>query len=373
MSNESDSLKNEISHPKIARMFSECVEVVGQEHVEEVLSGKASHSGDGNLVAYIGLEPSGKAHLGWLLLSRTIGKMLDDGVNVIILLADWHAWVNDKFDRDMEKISLAADYMTEVFCSLLGDPEVGDGPGQVRFIRASDIMDSGKYWERVLRCSKNMSLSRVRRTFSIMGRDEDSSDHDLSAFFYPALQAADIFELEVDIAFGGMDQRKAHMYMREVADRNGWTKPTCIHTPMLSGLKGPGGRMDSFDYKMSKSDPNNAVILHDTKEMLRKKMKKAFLEVGNSSSAVFEITEHVIIPMLGEISITPDPKYGKPSKFSDPEKFVSAVSDGIVHPLDAKLAVADSLAEILMPLSEYFEKNPDSLHNIESMTAKGRA
>ena len=129
--------------------------------------------------------------------------------------------------------------------------------------------------------------------------------------------------------------------------------------------------MDSFDYKMSKSDPNNAVILHDTKEMLRKKMKKAFLEVGNSSSAVFEITEHVIIPMLGEISITPDPKYGKPSQFSDPEKFVSAVSDGIVHPLDAKLAVADSLSEILMPLYEYFEKNPDSLHSIESMTANG--
>ena len=60
-----------------------------------------------------------------------------------------------------------------------------------------------------------MSLSRVRRTFSIMGRDEDSSDHDLAAFYYPALQAADIFELEVDIALGGMDQRKAHMYMRD--------------------------------------------------------------------------------------------------------------------------------------------------------------
>ena len=63
------------------------------------------------------------------------------------------------------------------------------------------------------------------------GEDEDSSDHDLAAFYYPALQAADIFELEVDIAFGGMDQRKAHMYMREVAEKNQWTKPTCIHTP----------------------------------------------------------------------------------------------------------------------------------------------
>ena len=34
--------------------------------------------------------------------------------------------------------------------------------------------------------------------------------------FYPPMQAADIFELNIDIAFGGMDQRKAHMYMREL-------------------------------------------------------------------------------------------------------------------------------------------------------------
>ncbi len=87
--------------------------------------------------------------------------------------------VNDKFDRDMEKIGLAGEYMIEVFKALLGGPNEGEGPGELRFIRASEIMDSGKYWERVLRCSKNMSLSRVRRTFSIMGRDHDSSDHDL--------------------------------------------------------------------------------------------------------------------------------------------------------------------------------------------------
>ena len=37
---------------------------------------------------------------------------------------------------------------------------------------------------RVLR-APGMSLNRARRTFSIMGRSEDSSDDDLYAFFYP--------------------------------------------------------------------------------------------------------------------------------------------------------------------------------------------
>ncbi len=369
MASDEIQADEEVRHPVADRMFSDCSEVIGINHVESVLLGSASHSGDNQLVAYVGLEPSGKAHLGWLLLSGTIRKMLDEGINVIILLADWHAWVNDKFGRDMAKISIAADYMSEVFRVLLDYPGLGDGPGQVRFVRASEVMDSGKYWERVLRCSKNMSLSRVRRTFSIMGRDEDSSDHDLSAFYYPALQAADIFELEVDIALGGMDQRKAHMYMREVADRNDWTKPTCIHTPMLSGLKGAGGRMDSFEYKMSKSDPNNAIILHDSKDVLRKKMKKAFLEVGNDSSAIFEIVEHVIIPRMGNIVVTPDPKYGAPSSFSNSGDFVSSVSEGNVHPLDAKIAVADALSEILSPVSKYFQDNPELLERMESFYA----
>ena len=367
----SDGNSSEIdskSQERIGHMFSGCQEVVGINHVESVFSGGPSHSGDQELVAYIGLEPSGKAHLGWMILADTISNLIDEGVNVIILLADWHAWVNDKFDRDMGKISIASEYMSEMFRAILGNPKEGNGPGEVRFVRASEIMDSGKYWERVLRCSKNMSLSRVRRTFSIMGRDEDSSDHDLAAFYYPALQAADIFELQVDIAFGGMDQRKAHMYMREVAEKNHWIKPTCIHTPMLSGLKGPGGRMDSFDHKMSKSDPGNAILLDDDPESIRVKMRKAFLEVGSQNSPVFEISRHVIIPKVGKITVTPDPKYGEASEWYDAQAFIDAVSSGTIHPLDAKMAVADCLSEVLSPISEHFSDKTELLESINSIT-----
>ena len=69
-----------------------------------------------------------------------------------------------------------------------------------------------------------------------MGRDEASGRRFIE-IFYPAMQAADIFEMDIDLAIGGMDQRKAHMYMREVADHWGWTKATCIHTPIISGLR----------------------------------------------------------------------------------------------------------------------------------------
>ena len=67
---ESNSLSSlEISQRnKIERMFSGCEEVVGIDHIVSVLNGKPSHSGNNQISAYIGLEPSGKAHLGWLIL-----------------------------------------------------------------------------------------------------------------------------------------------------------------------------------------------------------------------------------------------------------------------------------------------------------------
>ena len=360
---------SETANSSMLRMFANVEEIVGANHVASVIDGAPSAGGDDIIRAYIGLEPSGKAHLGWLLISDCIGNMLREGVNVTILLADWHAWVNDKFGRDMEKISIAADYMSEVFRVLLGHPSEGESAGQIQFQRASVLMNEGTYWETVLRCSKGMSLARARRTFSIMGRTEDSSDDDLAAFFYPPMQAADIFTLNVDIAFGGMDQRKAHMYMRDVADRNGWNKATCIHTPMLSGLKGKqGGRMDSFDHKMSKSDPSNAIILHDSTKTLRKKLRKAFLDVQDPHSPVYEIISHIILPKTGSMTVTPKPEFGKPSEWSDIDEITKAVSSGDLHPFDLKMATADSLSAILEPLREYFDSENTLMNQIIEIT-----
>ena len=223
-------------------------ETVGVDHLVKCLTDGTSMGGDGIIRCYVGFEPSGKAHIGWKVLALQLRRMLDSGTNVMIFLADWHAWVNDKFNGNMEHIQTTARYMEDTFRALLNHPEEGDGAGQLRFVWASTIMDSGEYWARVLRCSKGATLAMVRKTFTIMGRDEASSDHDLSKFYYPAMQAADIFEMNIDIAIGGMDQRKAHMFMRDMASKWKWQKPTCLHTPIISSLKATGVRMESFDH-----------------------------------------------------------------------------------------------------------------------------
>ncbi len=58
------------SRERIERMFSGCQEVVGINHVESVLSGSPSHSGDGGLVAYVDVEEI----LGSIFNDFCIGK-----------------------------------------------------------------------------------------------------------------------------------------------------------------------------------------------------------------------------------------------------------------------------------------------------------
>ena len=359
---------DEASLKRLKLMIDDVDEAVGIDHLVNCLADNTSAKGDGVIRCYVGFEPSGKAHIGWKVLSLQLRRMLDADTNVLIFMADWHAWVNDKFSGVMDDIQTTARYMEECFKSLLDYPEEGDGPGQLRFVYASNIMDSGDYWARVLRCSKNMSLARVRRTFSIMGRDEDSSDGDLSRFFYPALQAADIFEMDIDVAIGGMDQRKAHMYMRDVADRWGWYKATCLHTPIISGLKSSGSRMESFDHKMSKSDPSGAILLHDDEGKLSKKMRKAYLDPEQNDSPVYELLEHIILPEFGEVIVTPKPEFGEPSTWTNLEDFKAAVSDGTLHPFDAKMGVASGLARGLEAIASHFDKNPETLERVNELT-----
>ena len=361
---------DEAALERLKLMVNGAQEVVGLDHLISVLAGGPSMAGDDVIRCYVGFEPSGTAHIGWKVLALRLRRLLDAQANVMVFLADWHAWVNDKFSGDMAAIQTTARYMEDTFRALLGHPEEGEGAGQLRFVWASTVMSDGDYWARVLRCSKGMTLAQVRKTFSIMGRDEASSDNDLSKFYYPAMQAADIGHMHIDLAIGGMDQRKAHMYMRDVSQRWGWRKATCLHTPIISGLQASGGRMETFDHKMSKSDPRGAILLHDDQAVMRKKMRKAYLDPADEHSPVYELAEHIVLPEQGVIHVTPNPKFGEPSAWDDLEAFRAAVADGTLHPLDAKWGVADGLAAGLSSVESHFEAEPDLLEAVRTLMGR---
>jgi tyrosyl-tRNA synthetase len=310
--------------------------------------------------AYIGYEPSGFVHVGQVITAMKISQLQEAGVEVIIFLADWHAMINDKFGANIGDIRMCGEYMRECFLAL-GVKE------SAKFVWANDLVNRPEYWEKFIRICKASTLMRIKRAMTIMGRTEDEAELDASKVMYPPMQAADIFELEVDIALAGMDQRRAHMLARDAAEKLGWRKPVALHTPLLMSLVG-GGRMDPVEAKMSKSDPNAAIFLHDSPEAIAKKMKGAFCPAETENNPVLDVMRLIAFPKLGEVQIDRPAKYGGPLTFGSYEQLLDTYSTKALHPQDLKKGASDSVAKVLEPVREYFSKHPGNLDRLKSLT-----
>jgi len=335
---------------RMALVTRNAEELVTEEELKDMLSKKEKPK------AYIGFEPSGLVHLGWALVTSKIKDLADAGFEVTVFWADWHAYINDKLGGDLENIRVCAKYMEDCFRAL-GVPEEG-----VKFVYASDILSNIEYWEKVIKVAKATTLSRVKRAMTIMGRSEDEAEVDFSKLIYPILQATDIFCMDIDLAYAGMDQRRAHMLARDAADKLGWKKPVALHTPLLPGLKG-GDRMNPAAFKMSKSDPNSSINIHDDDEAIRGKMKKAFCppeKEKEDENPVLMLCRYVLFPRLGKMDISRPEKFGGDLSFSSYEEMTASYFSGSLFPLDLKNGVADSLIKILVPVREYFGKHPEN-------------
>ncbi len=329
-------------------------EIVTPEELQALLETKD------NPTAYIGYEPSGFVHAGQLITASKLRDLQDAGVDVTIFLADWHALINDKLGGKIENIRVCGEYLRECLLAM----GVKD---TAKFVWASELIDHSSYWEKFIRISKVSSLMRIKRAMTIMGRTEDEAEIDASKVMYPPMQAADIFALGVDIALAGMDQRRAHMLARDAAEKLGWKKPIALHTPLLVSLVG-GGRMDPVEAKMSKSNPNSAVFMHDSPDDIWRKVKNAYCPAEVEGNPVIEIARLIAFPKLGRIHIDRPEKYGGPIDFSSFDELSAAYAGGKLHPQDLKKGASDALVEILKPVREYFEKHPSNLEKVKALS-----
>jgi len=311
--------------------------------------------------AYIGFEPSGTVHLGWKICTNKIKDFISCDFDFTVLLADWHAYINDKLGGDIEKIKLCGKYMEDCFAAM------GVDKSKINFVYASDYVGDPKYWELVLRVSKSTSVARVKRAMDIMGRDAEEADKDLSKLFYPAMQVSDIFYLDLDVAYGGMDQRHAHMLARDVSKKLNRKSPVAIHTPLLTGLQA-GGRMDPTDLKMSKSKPDSMISIHDDSETVIKKMKKAYCpEKTVEGNPVLEMCKYVIFPDLDGVFLIERPeKFGGNLEFESYKELEDAFLKGL-HPLDLKNATTSYINKILEPVHKYFEKHTNNFDKMKNL------
>ncbi|MEM0282685.1 MAG: tyrosine--tRNA ligase, partial [Desulfurococcaceae archaeon] len=153
---------------KIELVARNTIEVITREELEKLLLEKEKPRG------YIGFEPSGLVHVGWLVWMYKVKDLVDAGVDFYILEATWHAFINDKLGGDLELIRKAARYTRKVL------EAIGVNINHVHFIDAEELVDDKDYWGILIRSAKRTSLLRVKRALTIIGRTADEAETDFS-------------------------------------------------------------------------------------------------------------------------------------------------------------------------------------------------
>jgi tyrosyl-tRNA synthetase len=312
--------------------------------------------------AYDGFEPSGLAHLPFgVLRPIMVEDLLKAGVKPKLWIADWFAWVNNKMGGDLEKIQEVGRYFVEVWKA------AGLDMSKVEVLWTSDAAKNVEYWKKVVTVAQNATLARTTRALTIAGRT--SKDLVQTAqLFYPVMQVADIFWLEVDICQLGLDQRRANILAREIAEKLAWKKPVAVHHHMLLGLQGkkePEGFDDNSSVdaaiasKMSKSKPESSIFIHDTREMIQEKVNSAYCPAKVAEgNPLIEYSKYIVFRKAKSLKIERPEKYGGNAEFFSHDELLSAYTGGKLHPADLKKGVGDSLDRIISPIRDHFEKVP---------------
>jgi tyrosyl-tRNA synthetase len=300
-------------------------EIVTDDELLLLLKGK------GSPVTYCGYEVSGPVHIGTLV---AISKQIDfqgAGLKVKVLLADVHTYLNRKGSEGW------IDEMVEKWKNSF----IALGLKKAEFIRGMDFEFDKEYVHDVLSLGLSTTLNRASRSMQEIARDLENAR--VSQMIYPLMQVADIKHLNVDIAHGGMEQRKIHMLARELLPEIGYRKPVCIHTPLLSSLQGP-------EQKMSSSKPETIISVDEKPDSIKEKVSKAYCPLEKDGNPVLQMCEYLLFPRRRKLEVKRMEKFGGDMEFDSYPELEKAYMEKTLHPADLKNSVSEALIELLEPV-----------------------
>lgn len=312
---------------KIKVLEKNTVEIINKEDLNQLFSSKKP-------VVYCGYEPSGEIHLGHLVTMTKLIQLQELGCQIKVLMADWHGWLNQK--GNWEEMDKAVKTWIKGFKAA--------GLDKAEYIEGSSFQRSPAYMDDLMKVAVDTTMNRALRSMQQVARDIEHAK--VSQVIYPLMQICDIKHLGVDIVESGIEQRKIHMLGLEVFDKIGYKKPVLVHTPLISSLKGPGG-------KMSSSEPDSYISISDDEESLKNKIRKAYCPEGDAKeNAILEITKLIIFPRFNKLKIERPDKFGGDVSYNSYADLEKDFKEKKLHPQDLKNAVAKSLYSIIKPIRE---------------------
>ncbi|WP_136687749.1 tyrosine--tRNA ligase [Halorhabdus amylolytica] len=320
-------------------------EVVTEEELRELFE-------DDDPSVYIGYAPTGEMHIGHFTTIRKLADFLHAGMDVTVLIADLHAHLDDA-KSPFDLLAARSAYYEETIRAMV--EAAGADPEQITFVRGRDFELDSEYTLELLRMTAETTIARAQRAASEVVRESDSPN--LGGLVYPLMQTLDVDALDADVAYGGIDQRGIYMLSREILPEHGGEAPTCVFAPLLSGLTGG---------KMSASEESSKVSLTDDPDSVAEKIGDAYCPMGEvEGNGVLEYVRYLVFPILEErdeaFVVERPEEYGGNLTYDSYGDLEDDFVSEELHPQDLKNAAGEYIADIVDPIRERLESQPDLL------------
>lgn len=318
-------------------------EIITEKELKDLLEKKKNPKG------YIGLATTGKIHIGYFIPIIKVGDFLKSGFKFTILLADIHAHLDDQ-KAPFDLLDLRIKYYKEVISAMISS--LGIDTKNLEFKRGRDFQLDEKYTLDMYRLASSNTFDRCKRAAAGVVRFGDHPK--LSGFIYPILQALDEEYLDMDVQYGGIDQRKILAFAREVLPTLGYKARIEVMTPMLPGMQGT---------KMSSSEEKSKIDILDDEETVKKKIQKAHCPVSVEDNGVLAFLKYVIMVNKKDhekkLEIKRPEKFGGNLTYNNYEELEKDYLEEKLHPMDLKSAVAEEINKLLEPIRKKLKDKED--------------
>ncbi|KAJ5744973.1 hypothetical protein N7533_009843 [Penicillium manginii] len=284
---------------------------------------------------YWGTACTGRPHTGYLVPAIKIAQLLAADCQVVVLLADIHAFL-DNLKAPIELVNARAEYYRKVITALL--QAVGVKTDKLEFVLGSSYQKSPEYIMDVYKLSSVTSEHDAKKAGAEIVKQ--SSNAPLSGLLYSILQVLDEEYLNCDVELGGLDQRKLFAAAVDWLPKIGYRK-----------------RASVFSLASSKID------LLDNLDVVSKKIRKAEaapkIVEDNGLISMVEFTFLPVSSLKGKKEFRCPRKDEEDLVYSDIESLKTDYANDILTPQILKAGVTAALTELMGPIQAAFEADKE--------------
>lgn len=119
---------------------------------------------------------------------------------------------------------------------------------------------------------------------------------------------------------------------------------------------------------MSKSDPNSAIFMEDTREDVIRKIKKGYCpEKIVEENPILDYCKYILFPALGELTVKREEKNGGTVSYKTYVKLEEDYIKADLHPNDLKPTVSAAINDLLQPVRDHFSNDPYAKKLLETI------